>query len=125
MIPVDGSRQECVNVTCGIHAEAYDLPAGVDPVREQKIQRGVWCSEGVEIQHFSFVPEESARHAVRIERHANHFASVIDAETRAISVPGERPDIQDASFPGPQEGVKICVTFQVRNTNDLTFIVYF
>jgi hypothetical protein len=125
MIPVDGNRQECVNLTCDIHAKAYDLPAGVDPMCEQKIQRGVGWGEGIEIHQFAVEPEERARHAARVERHADDFPSVIDAEAGAIGVSGECPEILDASFPGPKEGVEICVTFQVRNTHDLAFIVYF
>ena len=121
--PATWDRQESVNVATAVYSEACDLPAGIDPMCEQQVQRGTG-SEGIEVNHSPVVAEERA-YVIKacVTRHANHFAAVVNAKTAAIDVTGNRTQVPNARLLGPQEPVKGCVTGQIRSTNHLTLVV--
>ena len=117
--------QESVKVAgacAGRHdAKAYNLAAGIDAMCEQQIQGGVG-NESVQVEHLAVLPEESARVGTRVKRHANHIASVVNADGAAVSIPEQRAEVLHLTCQrvGPQEGVKGCVV-QVRSANQSDF----
>src|SRR5579864_7512150 len=78
---------------------------------------------GVEVGHHALLPHKRPRVEFRVEGHANHRASIVDADAVAGYVAGECAQILHTSFPGPEKSMKSCVARQVRATHDLTSVV--
>ena len=95
-------------------------------MREQQIQRRAG-GEGVEVAHYAVLPEERARVAVRIERRADHLASIVDRLAAGHHVTGQRSQVPHAGPFGPQEGVSPVegrtLWGQGRKANRLALIV--
>src|SRR5271168_3990626 len=91
---------------------------------EQQIQRGVGGNESVEVRHLLAIPpEERTRVPAPVEGHTNHLASVVNTQASTVDISRKRAEVLHTRLPGPQEGVKVCVAFQIRSSNYLTLVI--
>ncbi len=107
-----GDRQKAVSLAV-CHRDASDLPAGIDRHCLQQVQTGrVGGNERVEVGHHAVLPQKRAGVKVRVQRRANHLASVINAEGEARKVVLTR--WSDAKGPGSVPRSSILPIFRVH-----------
>jgi hypothetical protein len=100
-------RQKGVHLAGACRANACDLPAIIDRIGEEQIQRRVRRDEFVEAGEDFVLPEERVR-AHFIEPKANHVASVVNGVTagrHGREGPGKLAEVLNTCVPGPHEGV--------------------
>ena len=63
------------------------------PCANNRYKGGVGRNEDVEVSDRPILLEERARVPARVERHANHLASIVNAEASAVNVPLKRAEV--------------------------------
>jgi len=117
--------EEAVNRTVACLPETHNFASRIDAMCEQQKQWRIRRNKGIEIGHYTVVPEERARIEASVKRRADNIAIVADAETCAGDIPLQRVQIPDAGIPGPTECVKSGVTGKIRGPDNLVLIVDF
>jgi hypothetical protein len=117
-ILVTRGRQESVNVAGAGQTPAGDLSPRIDVVSQKQEQGRPSANQSVEVAHHAVSPQESAAVVVHVARKADRPALVVNAESAAGKVTGERAEILHAGVLRPEESVAGCVARQIRATDN-------